>query len=442
MSEKPFPDSYWIIPNQFLAGGYPGSNRGEVTFSRQRMAALLEAGFNTIIDLTRPGEVPPYLDELNEEAARFGAAIDYQRQPIEDRGLPTVEQMVSLLDGIDAALSTGRKIYLHCLGGIGRTGTVVGCWLARHGLTGEAALVRLNSLYRTSEQSNFFPRSPEMDAQALFILDWKEATPPQSAATSQSLHGEGNTLEIDWHARFLQQAGWTSNMRAYLFRRTGLAQAKRVLEVGCGTGAILSGLSTRAAIHGLDLDRTRLAEAHRHAPQAQLVCGNGLCLPYPSGNFEITFCHFLLLWVPEPVQVLHEMARVTRPGGAVLALAEPDYEARLDKPKTLAPLGRWQTESLRRQGADPSLGAHLAELFQQAGIPMVETGRLGEGKAHPPTREERELEWAVLEADLRDTATPQELRRLKLLDERAWDKGERILSVPTYFAWGNIKQMV
>jgi protein-tyrosine phosphatase len=85
--------------------------------------------------------------------------------------------MVLILNNIDEALVAMRKIYLHCHGGIGRTGTTVGCWLVRHGLDGEAAFARLNSLYRTAEQSNFFPRSPEMDAQVLFILDWKESTP-------------------------------------------------------------------------------------------------------------------------------------------------------------------------------------------------------------------------------------------------------------------------
>ena len=437
MTEKPFPDSYWVFPDQFLAGSYPGSTKGDETFTRQRLATLLENGFDTFIDLTRPGEVPPYLPMLEETAARYGIAVDYHRQAITDRGLPLVDQMVGLLDLIDSALAAGRKVYLHCLGGIGRTGTTVGCWLGRHGRTGEAAFSRLNALYRTSEQSSYFPRSPEMDAQTLFVLDWKESSP---SSFSLSLDGEtGRGDGFPWHARFVQQAAWTRDLRLYLFERLGLAQARRVLEVGCGTGAILSGLATRTAVHGLDLDPARLAEAVLHAPQAKLVCGNALRLPYPAGAFEITFCHFLLLWVPDPLQALREMVRVTRPGGYVLALAEPDYTARVDKPDALVPLGRWQTESLRRQGADPGLGARLAELFRQAGIPPVETGRLKEGQTTTPTLAERNLEWAVLEADLAGFIPPPEVRRMKLLDERAWERGERVLTVPTYFAWGRVE---
>jgi ubiquinone/menaquinone biosynthesis C-methylase UbiE len=250
---------------------------------------------------------------------------------------------------------------------------------------------------------------------------------------------------MDWHSRFLQQAGWTSDLRAYLFERAGLVRARRVLEVGCGTGAILSGLATPASIHGLDLDPARLVEAHMHAPSAALTCGNALVLPYHSGLFDITFCHYLLLWVHEPLLALTEMKRVTRSGGAVLALAEPDYTSRVDKPAALAPLGRWQTESLERQGADPGMGRHLADLFRQAGITPIEAGLIenhhGSGMELQdnqvlPTPAERDLEWEVLEADLAGLVPADEIRRLKSVDEHAWLTGERVLYVPTFFAWG------
>ena len=241
---------------------------------------------------------------------------------------------------------------------------------------------------------------------------------------------------MDWHSRFLQQAAWTRDLRIYLFQQAGLTRARRLLEVGCGTGAILSDLATPAAIHGLDFDPARLAEARTHVPAAQLVCGNALSLPYPSEIFDITFCHFLLLWVRDPLQALLEMKRVTRPGGAVLALAEPDHDSRVDEPAALAVLGGWQTESLRRQGADPGLGRRLSALFQQAGLRLLEAGNIQRGGERLPAPEERGLEWAVLEADLAGWIPPQELGRLKGLDEQAWQRGERVLHVPTYFAWG------
>jgi hypothetical protein len=101
-------------------------------------------------------------------------------------------------------------------------------------------------------------------------------------------------------------------------------------------------------------------------------------------------------------------------------------------------LGRWQSESLQRQGADPSLGGRLAECFYQAGIELVETGAIQSQGNDAPTSAEWELEWVVLENDLADFVPMEEIQRLKVLDEGAWARGERILHVPTYFAWGHV----
>ena len=440
MSDKPIPDSYWVVPAKFLAGGYPGSSQGNGELARQRMAALMEAGFDTFIDLTRPGETPGYQEALDAEAARHNQSVDHQLKPIEDRGVPSVGQMTDILNSIDAALSAGRKVYLHCMGGIGRTGTVVGCWLARHGLTGEEALRRLNALYRASEQSRFFERSPEVDAQVLFVLDWKEATPSGPAVTARS--NEKSTGAIDWHARFLQQAAWTQPLRAHIFQRIGLEEGSRVLEAGCGTGALLADLPEAAIPFGIDKEPGRVMEAARHVPRARLTCSDVRCLPYADGTFAATFCHFLLLWVPEPLKALQEMARVTLPGGHVLAFAEPEYKSRVDTPAELAPLGRAQAEALLRQGADPDVGGRLGKLFQQAGISLVETGRLEEAGDRLPTQAEWQQEWIVLEEDLKSFVPAQELQRLKRLDLQAWRRGQRRLYVPTYFAWGRVGQMV
>jgi SAM-dependent methyltransferase len=437
MNERPIPESYWVLPGRFLAGEYPGLRFDEFG-ARQRLTAFLNAGFDSFIDLTGIGERPPYLPMLQEEARGYNADVSHLQFSFPDFHIPTPEAMTAALDAIDAALAEGHKVYLHCVGGIGRTGTTVGCWLIRHGMKPAEALARLRALYATSAQSALAPRSPEADEQVEFILNWKEPSPLPPLPPSGGLPKKVEENKIDWHSRFLQQASWTRDLRAYLFERAGLERTQRVLEVGCGTGAVLAGLATPAIIHGLDRDAARLAEARLHAPSARLVRGDALELPYPAGTFEITFCHFLLLWVHDPLQALLEMKRVTRPGGYVLALAEPDYENRVDKPDSLVPLGRWQTESLRRQGADPGLGRRAAELFRQAGIRLIETGPLREGGKRPLSPAEWGLEWAVLEADLAGRVPAHDLRRMKQLDEEAWNRGDRLLHVPTYFAWGQV----
>ena len=237
---------------------------------------------------------------------------------------------------------------------------------------------------------------------------------------------------MNWHSRYLQQAAWTRELRTYVFEQAGISSANRILEVGCGTGAILSGLTSPASLHGLDLDPAALNECRIHAPTVSAIRADAHHLPYPDKSFDIAYCHFLLLWVDDPLQVVREMARVSR---AVLALAEPDYSQRVDEPAALKPLGAWQTESLRRQGADPSFGAMLAETFHQAGIKLIETGPI-QGQAVIRSAQDWENEWAVLQTDLEGVASNEEIQKMKILDEIAHKNGERTLYVPTYFAWG------
>jgi SAM-dependent methyltransferase len=244
----------------------------------------------------------------------------------------------------------------------------------------------------------------------------------------------------EWHARFLQQAGWTADLRYYLYRQVGIGHARRVFEVGCGTGAILSDLSEQVVgrVFGLDINPDHLSLAQRHANTVPLTLGDALALPFGSDLFDVSLCHFLLLWVNDPLQVVAEMGRVTREGGAVLALAEPDYGGRVDYPPGLAQLGDLQADALLRQGATPRMGRRLAALFLDAGLVEVETGVLGgRWRARPPG-EAFETEWAVIRADLDGRVSEERLQAYYELDRAAWARGERIMYVPTFYAMGRV----
>ena len=98
-------------------------------------------------------------------------------------------------------------------------------------------------------------------------------------------------------------------------------------------------------------------------------------------------------------------------------------------------MGEWQTEALRRQGADPNFGAQLAETFYQAGIKLIETGPI-QSEAVMRSAEDWENEWVVIESDLEGSVTRQEIQKMKQLDKIARSRNERRLHVPTFFAWG------
>ena len=168
--DRPLPESYWVEPGRLLAGEYPGHYNLEQ--ARRRIDALVEAGFDTFIDLTKQGEVYPYADILNEQAHTYHLDVQYHRFPIGDFGLPSTDQMKTILDRIDASLSAGRRVYLHCWGGIGRTGTTVGCYLVRRGLSGTEALRRLAVWWQEVPKSRIHPHSPETPEQAAFVRDW------------------------------------------------------------------------------------------------------------------------------------------------------------------------------------------------------------------------------------------------------------------------------
>ena len=78
--------------------------------------------------------------------------VEHRRMPIRDFGVPTYEQMRRILDAIDAALAEGRTVFVHCRGGIGRTGTLVGCWKRRHGAPAEDTFAALGGRPETDEQ--------------------------------------------------------------------------------------------------------------------------------------------------------------------------------------------------------------------------------------------------------------------------------------------------
>lgn len=174
----PYPNSYWVQPGRLLAGEYPGAFLP--TAARRKLRLLLDAGVTFFLDLTHPADgLEPYADLLRVEAKAFSTPITYRRMAIPDRDIPTAAQMVATLDVIDEALAAGQVVYIHCWGGIGRTGTVVGCHLARHcdkpDGKGDAALAQLAELWQTVEKRDRHPRSPETPAQVQMVRTWQEA---------------------------------------------------------------------------------------------------------------------------------------------------------------------------------------------------------------------------------------------------------------------------
>ena len=158
----PVRSSYWAA-DCFLAGGYPGA--GDADQAARRLRAFAEHDVALFVDLTHPSDgLDPY-DTLLRVGARRVA------HPIVDMGTTTIPHMSRILDDIDAVIGEGNTVYVHCRGGIGRTGTVVGCWLMRHGLDGGDPIGRIAELRR--DVSDAWMLSPETSAQRAMVTTWK-----------------------------------------------------------------------------------------------------------------------------------------------------------------------------------------------------------------------------------------------------------------------------
>jgi protein-tyrosine phosphatase len=168
---RPNTNTYWVS-QRLLAGEYPG--HWDDAVAQQRLQAYLASGVTCFVDLTQEGELAPYNLLLPERTAS-GQPIVYQRMGIRDFSLPRSPQfMAAILDRIDEASAAGHVVYVHCWGGVGRTGIVVGCHLVRHGRSGEQALAEIARHWQTVEKRTRHPRSPETPEQTAYVRQWAE----------------------------------------------------------------------------------------------------------------------------------------------------------------------------------------------------------------------------------------------------------------------------
>ena len=171
---KPHENTHWVAPGTILAGEYPRNLENDAA-SREKLKAFTDAGFQTFIDFTREGELSPYAQWLPD-------GVRHVRIPVRDLSVPESEDDMRLaLDLMDESVETGKKTYVHCWGGIGRTGTAVGCWLARHesdplpypankDMLG--ILEQLDEIWQDNAKSTRIVHVPETEDQKDYILGW------------------------------------------------------------------------------------------------------------------------------------------------------------------------------------------------------------------------------------------------------------------------------
>jgi hypothetical protein len=174
----PLRGTYWVVPGQLLAGAYPGD--AEPGVADRMLRALIAAGIRTFVDLTDEGEInedakviPAYRSILRQVAENESIQSTYANIPIEDRGVPSPWTLRCILDVIDRSIADDNPVYVHCWAGRGRTGTVVGCYLKRHGMAEDADVIQRLALLRR-DVPNGKETSPHTNEQIRMVTTWKK----------------------------------------------------------------------------------------------------------------------------------------------------------------------------------------------------------------------------------------------------------------------------
>lgn len=226
----------------FLAGAYAG--QPEPITHQERLSGLLNAGMRTFVNLMEEHETNnegkpfvPYLKVLQQIASEANERVDCVRFPIVDRYITTTVNMQNILDTIDRSLENNRPVYVHCFGGIGRTGTVVCCWLLRHGHATKEDVVDVLTKLRKADTERAWRDAPENNMQVEFVLNWPEG--PKRAKTTKPLT---SALRNDWFTKltgFSERA--PEEVREYLEVREGqLTSQVNGMTYQCGRLEIVS----------------------------------------------------------------------------------------------------------------------------------------------------------------------------------------------------------
>jgi SAM-dependent methyltransferase len=248
----------------------------------------------------------------------------------------------------------------------------------------------------------------------------------------------------DWVRKLRQQARDSREYRHRLYERVGLKDAARVLDVGCGTGAVTLDIAehTSGQVVGVDIDAEKLEEAERalgHLPNVSFQEADARDLPFPDGSFDLVTFNIVLVYVPDKLRAVEEMARVTTSGGVVLATCEPDYAGEVVYPED--PFRPIMHADLEAMGADLETGRKLKTLFTRAGLETEVNMDTTSGFTYQQD-DARRLEmfqeqfWVLEKGFMRAGWSHEEIAGYREVQEELMRRGLSFSFMPIFYAIG------
>ncbi|MGQ9706245.1 MAG: methyltransferase domain-containing protein [bacterium] len=166
------------------------------------------------------------------------------------------------------------------------------------------------------------------------------------------------------------QFNWFYATRRHIYRTTQIGRMSKILDVGCGCGQITNEIAqlTNAEVLGIDIEPEFIEIAkNKYSDSVVFNVGDGCNLPYDDNEFNGTFCHLYLHWLKDPSKGINEMARVTKKGGTICAMMEPDYGGWLMSSDNRE-LKESYIKAILSVGHNPYIGRDLQRLFTDIGL--------------------------------------------------------------------------
>jgi SAM-dependent methyltransferase len=157
----------------------------------------------------------------------------------------------------------------------------------------------------------------------------------------------------------------------------GLGTGLRVADFGCGIGMVTEWLAKfvgpRGHVVGIDASAAQLAQARKRVntggTNISFVEASAIETGLPAESFDLVYCRFLLLHLPEPEQALREMRALLKPNGLLVCEDGDLTSAGSEPPSALGAFADLWGRLGPKRGLDYTLGRRLFHLIQAAGFP-------------------------------------------------------------------------
>ena len=184
-------------------------------------------------------------------------------------------------------------------------------------------------------------------------------------------------VQIQEFERLYRQASSLLDIERQIWPKVGIHSGQKVLDVGCGTGAVTQAIAKQTApttVVGVDISQKLLSQSEPSSQNVAWKQGSVYSLPFEDNSFDVVYARLLLQHLNEPLTALANIFRVLKPNGiACIVDVDKDWSSLYPEPDSSIALDRAIIEKQLSQGGDPWVGRKLGSYLKSSGFSGVET---------------------------------------------------------------------